>query len=464
MSALAIVAIPISVLSIGFSHAVYDETYYGELPYMFNRLKNTKGRKIVFVGNSAAAFSVRRDLLEEELGMPVVLFGLYGAIGTKTMMDLSKANIKKDDIVILMPELTEQGLSMYFSAENTWMAIDGHYNIFNYLAKDNKESMVGEFAHFSANKLSYLQKKSKPSVDGVYMQKSFNIDDEEVGYMTYNREYNTMLYGYDPNSVIKFDSSLFDSRFIDYVNDYSKFVHEKGASLYYGFHPMNNMAVESSDEEIISYYEFLKNNIKCPILGNPKSYIFDYEWFYDSNVHLNSLGTYSYNKQVCDDIKIVLDDISKTDIDIPAKPIIPIEEFDDGDNTDEGLFEYERFSTGYRIIGINEEGKKKDKIIIPSTHLDYPVVTFLTEIFTNNTEIREIIIPSNIRSLNDSCFAGDANLIRIVLTHDDPNKVNVGMDLLDGAENCNIYVKESAYDSFVTHYNWSFYRDKIRKY
>ena len=137
ISSICLVAIPLTVLSFGFGiPAQFDETYYGELPYMFKRLKKADKGKIVLVGNSAIAFGARSDLLKEELGKEVVTFGLYGAIGTKAMMDLSKVGIKKGDMIVLSPEISEQGLSLYFSSENMWMAIDGHYDMLSYLAKD----------------------------------------------------------------------------------------------------------------------------------------------------------------------------------------------------------------------------------------------------------------------------------------------------------------------------------------
>ena len=165
VSSVCLIAIPLSVVSTGFIiPSQYDETYFGELPYMFERLKNGKEGKIIIVGNSAVAFASRNDLIEKELNKEVVTFGLYGAIGTKAMMDLSKVGIKKNDIVILSPEVTDQGLSLYFSSENMWMAVDGHYDMLSYIAKENHKSMVGKFASFTSNKLDYLSKGQKPKV------------------------------------------------------------------------------------------------------------------------------------------------------------------------------------------------------------------------------------------------------------------------------------------------------------
>lgn len=465
ISSICLLAVPLTVVSLGFGIAPqFDETYYGELPHMFKRLKNGKEGKIVFVGNSAIAFGNRSDLLEEELNKEVVTFGLYGAIGTKAMMDLSKAGIKKGDIVVLSPEISEQGLSLYFSSENMWMAIDGHYDMFHYLGKDNKESMVGNFTAFAAKKFDYKRQGNKPKVDGVYQQSSFNLDNKEVGYMTYQREYNYMVNGYDANSMVKYDVNYLKEDFIKYVNDYCKYVYKKGASIYYNFVPVNNLAVTSSDEEIDEFYDALNEKIVCPILGNPHNYIFDYEWFYDNNSHLNSAGTYIYNRQLVEDLKIVLKDSSVTNIEIPEKPEIPLPDYKDGDNSDLDCFNYEIEADGYKITSLTEKGLEKASIIIPSMLNDKPIIFFEANVFQNNKTITEIVIPSNIRTLADYSFKGCSNLTKIIVQHDSPSLLNVGTSLLEDADNCYVYVKADIYDLFASHYNWGYYRDRLKKY
>ena len=94
-------AIPLSLLgSVFLTPSRYDETYYGELTHMVRRLKDTEGKRIIFVGNSAMAFGILPELIRAEIpGYTAVVFGLYGAIGTKAMINLSKAGIREGDIV-----------------------------------------------------------------------------------------------------------------------------------------------------------------------------------------------------------------------------------------------------------------------------------------------------------------------------------------------------------------------------
>lgn len=131
----ALFLLPAVILcAIGFSASRFGDTYYGALAPMWKKLKTVEGPKIVIVGNSAVAFGVDSALLQEELEADgfeyaVCNFGLYGAIGTRAMLDLSEKYIKKDDIVLFMPEINAQSLSLYFSAKDFWYAADSDFSL-----------------------------------------------------------------------------------------------------------------------------------------------------------------------------------------------------------------------------------------------------------------------------------------------------------------------------------------------
>lgn len=92
----AFLVIPSVIAIVGFATPPQcSATYYAVLGDMYTRLKNTDGKKIVIIGTSSVAFGVDSALMESELALAgenysVVNFGLYGALGTKVMLDLSE--------------------------------------------------------------------------------------------------------------------------------------------------------------------------------------------------------------------------------------------------------------------------------------------------------------------------------------------------------------------------------------
>ena len=87
-------------------------------------------------------FGLRSDLIEQEInGYSVVNFGLYATLGTKVMMDLSKINIGRGDIVVLAPELNEQTYSLYFNPVALQEALDGYNYRYRYLSLQDNLSL-----------------------------------------------------------------------------------------------------------------------------------------------------------------------------------------------------------------------------------------------------------------------------------------------------------------------------------
>lgn len=462
------ISVPLSIILFGFCvPAQFNETYYGELGYMYERLNNTEGKKIVLIGNSSLAFGVRTDLMRAEFtDYEIVNFGLYGSIGTKSMLDLSKANIAEGDIVIVVPERNDRSQSLYFSAENMWMAADGNFSMLRKVAKENKGIMAGDFLGFTSQKVRYFFGGAKPAADGVYAQASFNDENgNEVGYMTYNRDYNIMSGGYDANTPVDFSGGLTEE-FAAYLNEYNHFVHSKGATLYYGFTSVNKLALmDGTDESVFEeHLNALKSQLDFRIIGYPSDYAMDYEWFYDTNFHVNSAGMYFYTNQLVEDIKAELGISTENFIVIPEKPQSKPQESIDGNNTDADFFTYEDFDDGVRITGLTEEGRKRTSFVIPATFNGKPVRAFTAGTFAGNTMITEITVQTNVRILYDNSFRGCTRMTRLVLMHDNPYILGVGTQLLSGADNCSVFVKYKVYDIFSTHYNWGAYRNRFVSY
>ncbi|MBE6634436.1 MAG: hypothetical protein E7620_08880, partial [Ruminococcaceae bacterium] len=163
----------------------FSNTFVGALDEKYERLATIEEPKLVIVGGSSVAFGLDCQKLEEQLQMPVVNFGLYAAIGTRAMMELSRDEISEGDIVVLAPELDPQTLSMYFSSKNTLEAIDGNYSLAFKFDADTVLSLFGGLWRHGVDKLGYFLSES-PDPTGVYNSKNFN----EYGDIVWNRPEN----------------------------------------------------------------------------------------------------------------------------------------------------------------------------------------------------------------------------------------------------------------------------------
>ena len=101
------IAIPLFLTVWGFAlPAQYSNTFVGELPAKRALLAAESDKpRLILVGGSAAAFGVDSALLARELpDYQPVNFGLYAALGTRVMLDLSIKELRTGDLVVIMPE------------------------------------------------------------------------------------------------------------------------------------------------------------------------------------------------------------------------------------------------------------------------------------------------------------------------------------------------------------------------
>ena len=285
--------------------------------------------------------------------------------------------------------------------------------------------------------------------------------------MTYDRAYNEMSNYLDESARITYSDSGMSNDFIAYVNEDDRNVKSKGATLLYAFTPVNGLSVEqgTTTEQIAEWYERLSASLECDLLGSPYDYIMDYDWFYDSNVHLNSAGAVAYTRQLAKDLKVMMGDSGAINIEIPQKPTIPEDESQEKDESDAMFFEYEARGTGLQIVGLTSDGKTKRTLTIPTSSGGSAVVGFNADTFAGNTVIEELRFLGNIRSIADGSFAGCSNLKRLYVPVDTlPSRCAVYSGLLNGANNCKIYVPTAKLGDYITDYFWSRYSGRMVGY
>lgn len=436
--------------------SVYEDTFLGEMKEKIKLLKETDGKRIILIGGSSVPFGVKSSLIEENIAnYKVINFGMYASLGSNVMLDFAKARINQDDIVIFMPEQNVQTLSMYYNGKALWQALDGDFSSFWLLNHDTRQRMYGDLYSFSQEKFKFTFQNKLDLGDTIYQKSSFEKHgDIKEGLANYNIMYDQV----DPTMNITFDEN-FDENFLSYVNDFAFYVRSKGAHMYYRFAPMNQKAVKDEDA-LDHYYEVLQDKLELDILGNPHDAILDSEWFYDTNFHLNDAGRIMNTKQLIKEIKLTLDDTSRTEIEDPEKPVIPEDEnTKDGDNSDVDCFTYEEKEDYYIITSLLNE---KEDIVVPYRYNGKKVIAFSADVFASHKKIKTIRIQDNIRYLYDYSFNGCSALERIYLDNRNPSSINVSGNLLDGC-NGDLYVPKEAYSKYIQSYVFgAYYSTRIK--
>lgn len=471
---LPIIAVAVIVFALP---PVYNDTFVGELGDKYELLKETDEPKIVILGGSSVAFGIDSALMEEKLGMKVVNFGLYANLGTKLMLDLSRANINEDDIIIIAPEMSSQTLSLYFNSETAMQAIDGNPSMLRYIDKDNYESLVGASWKLAYEKLNYLVSGKRPENSGAYKKENFN----KYGDNVFDRPYNEMT---QTTNVINltFRTDYTDGKeteyeeYIDYINDYIRFANRKGATVYYSVCPMNEAALgEKNNEDVIyGYYRNLVNSVNCKVISNVNDYIMDEGYFFDSEFHLNNAGVKVRTVKLIDDIKrernIYTVTVSRSEL--PAAPGFKPAEMlgEDSENLYFVLKEIEgQNERYYKIVGVNEAGKKEKKLLIPDIVNGLPVRVIGANAFIECTLLEELTVGKNVTAIEGKALNGALSLKSLVIPDGkDPTDISVPnktSEALITDDTCcaelKIYVDKKYYSAFASDYFWGDYGIRI---
>lgn len=455
-----LLCVPAVLLVWGFGlPAQYGDTFMGELRCKAALLRDTPGPRIVLVGGSGVAFGADSALIERELdGYGVVNFGMYAALGTTVMLDLSEPYIREGDIVVLIPEQQSQTLSDWFDPAVMWQGLDGAFSLMRDLPRDKLERLVGAFPAFAGQKAACLLSGSPPAPQGVYARDSFNERGDVVNQLCARNE---MPGGYDANTPIRFDRDMASEAFIARVRAYDETVRARGAVLWYGFCPMNAAAVEASETEIDGFYSYLREALDIPLAGDPHDFILSAAWFYDTNFHPNACGKTVYTRALIRAIKAMLGDSSPTPVALPEMPAMASAEQWAGDDRDADCFLFERRDGAAAVAGLTAEGKARQSVVVPAVWDGLPVTEIAAGAFADGVRLEEIVIQRSIRTIADGVFADCPALERIVMEQEDPAACRVGQRLLEGS-GADVYVPADALSAYRTDYFWSAYGARLQ--
>ena len=448
---------------------VYHETFFGEMPTKYQLLKNTKEKKIVFVGCSSLPFALRCDKIDEEFpDYKVIDYGLYGTIGTKFMIETSKVNIQKGDIVVLAPEISEQAYSTYFNPEAALQSTNGLSPMYRHFDLETNVNVLANYFSYSFDKIKYYKNDNIPDPVGIYRRDSFN----DYGDIFVERKNNIMMDGYDTTSSISPTVDLVTKDFLKMVNDYISYVRHKGAKIYFNFSPCNDLSIRASESKRNEFESKIKETVKCETLMPLKDCILNYLYFYDTNYHLNSTGAEQFTNYVIAALKDKLGIQHEPVEDIPPVPqdeetvpdVIDGEvDFEDyrGEPNNQFLdyFNYRLVGKNYRIESVKEEYKDAESVILPTVYEGKAIKSIASNAFSGFTKIKHIYVGNHIRSIEKEAFSGCDALEGIHLYQMDGSLISVpSVGLLDGCNSkVKIYIPEGS--NYAVGYIWDAYSD-----
>ena len=452
VAALLLLAIlPGLLLGAGLSlPACYQDSYYAQLSALYRRLTDSQGKRLVLVGGSNVAFGVDVGLLEHMLAQygyeyTVCPFGLYGAVGTSAMLELSQGQLREGDIVVLAAEPTDETLSAYFGASAFWKCAEEAPELLAAVSPAHRAALAGNYIGFLQERASISRSGDFPKPEGAYAKSAF----EENGNMSFYRAGNIMALGWDTGAPVDLAAVSVSPDFARQVNDYCQNARERGAEVYLSFSPVNRSALTGDPETgAAAYFRTCLDAFDCPVISDPNRYILDGGWFYDSNFHLNSAGAVLRTCLLAEDLLAQLGCYEELSFPRPAMPEPVPQEVKEVPDSGWLLFSpVDETGSGYLVSGLTETGLAQSSLTVPSSFEGGPVVGFGPHALDGAERLEELRLPKTVESLPDGAFAGCPSLTRLVLEHTE-RLCRITENTFEGAPQIKIYVPTSAYSLY----------------
>lgn len=271
----------------------YNANYCASLQDKVERLESIEGAKIVLLGNSNLTFGIHSELIESELGMPVVNMGLHGAIGNRIHEDMAKYHVTEGDIYILCHTsyMDDDGVG---DATLLWSILENHFELWKLLQPSDAYTML-KFYPTYLKKCLELYNSGYGNLDtgSIYDRSAFNV----YGDISLERNECKYVFGEPVNPPEINDIA------IERINELSAWLETQGAVLLVAAYPIGNGELTAETEEFEEFQRELEEKLDCAVISQFTDYMYDYSAFYDTSLHLTSEAADVRTRQLIEDIK-----------------------------------------------------------------------------------------------------------------------------------------------------------------
>lgn len=273
----------------------YSTEYTAAIIDKYNLLHSIDKPKIILVGDSNIAFGFNSEKIENAFNMPVVNFGLHGALGMSFHSEMIKSGIHEGDIVIIAPAFYYAADAYSFEDNLTaWITIENNTSLYSGISYKNYKAMLLTYPAYlkGAFNLWKTNGGNKPK-EGAYAREAF----DSYGDNAYPRPACIMT---EKNYSYLFSGGSLTEEMQIYWNDYNEFVLSKGATLFMSCPPILKDTLRI-DLQVLQ--NDLENKLNFPMISKLDDYVYPLEYFYDSVYHLNDFGKEIRTEQLIADLQ-----------------------------------------------------------------------------------------------------------------------------------------------------------------
>jgi hypothetical protein len=270
-------------------------------------LINTKSPRIIFVGGSNIAFGLNSELIENELKLPVINFGLHGTFGLKTSLNIVEEYVRKGDIIVLIPEYSYFDISENMYGSDDILADFIEINPANIQYIDRHK-----WVNLPLIALNILERKIERQLTllfvdslsrGVYARSSFNSSGDAIGHLGYASLNPSDILDYDalPKALgLRTDS-------FQILEEFQQKMINKGGVVLFDFPSFRMQNCKTTGlKKLKNFLLTFKAHTTIPILSTPYDRCYPDNYFFNTEYHLNAMGRLLRTQQVIKSLSLAL--------------------------------------------------------------------------------------------------------------------------------------------------------------
>ncbi len=268
-----------------------------------NLLHRTPSPKIIVIGGSNTIFNIDSKLISDSIGLPVVNMGLHAGLGLEFMLNEIRPYIKSGDVVIIMPEYAQFFGDLFYGGRILTRLVTLDPHAFQYVRTWGQYLALIKGAGLEArSKIVYLLGRS--AEEETYNRTAFNtygdLRSEVIGNQSLVK---LQVENYEIRPLREINSEC-----IRELNKFFTQTQRSEVQVYLAYSAIPLEQYLSNFDRIYALIEYLKQNLKIPLLFSPDKVLVPASEFFDTYYHLNSIGRQRYTEIL---IKYLLNRIAK---------------------------------------------------------------------------------------------------------------------------------------------------------
>ncbi len=259
-------------------------------------------KRIVVLAGSNVQYGLDSDYMQTlfKKDYAVVNFGTNGNMNVALFLDAISPLLTKKDVVVFAPE--QYGRYAYHvngnpeMASATFQGLATCYNLFENVDVSNYTNVftaLGQYCTVAANLAA--QSWQEPN----------KFLDEYGDLQTLTSEMNSPDYRKGANGYFRFDSTVIPEEYIPHLNRVIDTAKASGATVVFSYPSVNKNNIEETslnDQAYDAYNDWIAETVHCELISDVRNYIYNGEYFYNTDYHLNTVGREIHTKRLADDI------------------------------------------------------------------------------------------------------------------------------------------------------------------